>query len=94
MGNVQTNFRAQDFLGASGAAVEPDSAPGEQETPEEQAPGEQDLTVPTGTINEIKAWVGDDQEKAQAALDAENEKENPRSTLVDWLEGVLEDDEE
>jgi hypothetical protein len=89
MSRVQTNFRAQDFV-SSGSAPETEPEATEPEAPEESS------EVPTGTINEVKAWVGDDKERAQAALDAENEKDNPRSTLVDWLEGVLaeEDDSE
>jgi hypothetical protein len=93
---AQTNFRAQDFVSNGGGGEEPEAPetpePEDQTAPGEDGGGEQDLTVPTGTINEIKAWVGDDKEKAQAALDAENAKESPRSTLVDWLEGVLEEE--
>lgn len=45
--------------------------------------------VTDGTISEVLEWVGDDAEKAQAALDAENLKESPRKTLVDELETVI-----
>jgi hypothetical protein len=44
---------------------------------------------PEGTTGEIKAWVGDSQQRAQDALDAEAAKENPRSSLMTWLEGVI-----
>ena len=30
--------------------------------------------VPSGSIKEVLAWVGDDKDKAKQALDAENEK--------------------
>lgn len=46
--------------------------------------------VPTGSIKEVKDWVGDDTERAQVALDAENEG-NQRSTLITYLEGLLSD---
>jgi hypothetical protein len=49
------------------------------ETTEEDGP-------PSGTIEEVKAWVGDDPERAQQALDAEREGQN-RQTLVSYLEG-------
>lgn len=44
--------------------------------------------VPVGGVNAVKAWVGDDQGKAQRALDAEYERtEGVRDGLVTWLEG-------
>lgn len=45
--------------------------------------------VPSGTIPEIKDWVGDDSDRAQRALDAENANAKPRATLVGYLEGQL-----
>lgn len=50
--------------------------------------------VPEGTISEVKSWVGTDDERAQLALDAENAKDEPRVTLVAYLEGLLEDESE
>lgn len=64
----------------------------EEETTEvvEEAPVEE---VPSGTINEVKAWVGDDKNRAQAALDAEREsEEGGRSTLVKYLEDMISGD--
>jgi hypothetical protein len=46
-------------------------------------------TPPEGTAAEILEWVADDPTRAQAALDAENERDNPRSTLIDSLEKVV-----
>jgi hypothetical protein len=43
------------------------------------------LEVPDGSISEILDWVGDDEERAALALEAELAKESPRSTLVDKL---------
>ncbi|MEU4576619.1 hypothetical protein [Nonomuraea sp. NPDC023979] len=38
--------------------------------------------VPDGTVEQVLAWVGDDQARAVRALDAEHAREKPRSTLV------------
>jgi hypothetical protein len=84
---VQTNFRAEDFGTASAKGDEPVSTPAAAPEPEDN-----ETEVPTGTIAEVKDWVGDDKERAQAALDVENAKDNPRSTLVEWLEGVIADE--
>lgn len=43
---------------------------------------------PDGTIEEVKAWVGDDPDRAQAALTAE-ESGQERQTLIAWLEARL-----
>lgn len=40
------------------------------------------------TVEAILAEVGDDQAKAAAALEAENAKDKPRSTLVSKLEAI------
>lgn len=55
--------------------------------PEEQP--EETEEVPNGNIKEITRWVGDDKERAQAALDAENEREDKRSTLIEKLKDVI-----
>lgn len=47
---------------------------------------------PTGkppTIDEVLAEVGDDQALAAAALEAEQAREKPRSTLVEKLQAVI-----
>jgi hypothetical protein len=46
--------------------------------------------VPDGTVDEVKEWVGDDPDRAQQALDAENAKASPRSSLVAHLTAVAE----
>lgn len=43
--------------------------------------------VPEGTIDEVLAWVGDDEEKAQLALDAETAGKN-RTSLVNKLKAI------
>lgn len=40
---------------------------------------------PNGTIEDVKAWVGDDRERAGSALTAERGGQN-RSSLITWLE--------
>lgn len=42
------------------------------------------------SISELKTYVGDDKDRAQAVLDAENAKEKPRTTLVTALTEVIE----
>lgn len=42
-----------------------------------------------GTIPEVKEWVGDDPDRAQDALDRENEGGSPRVTLVEHLQSLL-----
>jgi hypothetical protein len=41
------------------------------------------------SVDAILADVGEDKEKAQAALDAENAKSSPRKTLVSKLEAIV-----
>jgi hypothetical protein len=41
--------------------------------------------VPDGTAEEVRAWVGDDKERAAQALVAEQNRDKPRSTLIDQL---------
>lgn len=75
--------------------TEPDETPKPEVTSEaepesvtsDQAPASPDESgeVPTGGAKEILAWVGDDPHKARQALDAEQEREKPRSTLVATL---------
>lgn len=61
-----------------------DAAPdGEHdETPDDP---DGDGEVPDGTADAVLAWVGDDSERTQRALDAETGRDHPRSTLVDKL---------
>lgn len=45
--------------------------------------------VPEGTTAEVLAWVGEDRERAQQALDAEKDADKPRSTLTRELEKIV-----
>jgi hypothetical protein len=47
------------------------------------------LVPPDGTVDDVLGWVDGDPARARAALDAEQAREKPRSTLVTDLEGVL-----
>jgi len=47
-------------------------------------------TVPDGTIKEVLDWVGDDKDRAKAAVDAESNTDDPRPSLIKKLEKVLE----
>jgi hypothetical protein len=47
-----------------------------------------------GTIPEVKDWIGEDLDRAQTAYDREQEKSNPRSTLLDYLDSLLSEDDD
>jgi hypothetical protein len=51
-------------------------------------PQSQEDDVPDGSIDDVLGWVGDDHERAQRALEAENEKTSPRTSLVSKLETI------
>lgn len=76
MGYFHDPFRAGRVDSEEAVA---DSTPKEPEKP----------TAPTGTSREILAWVGDDKERAQLALDAELAADRPRKGLVDDLEKLV-----
>ncbi len=56
----------------------------------EQVVAAENAEVPKGTVAEVKTWVGDDVDRAQAALDAEKDGAQ-RVTLIDFLEEKLKD---
>jgi hypothetical protein len=82
--------KPSEMLAESGREPAPDSDD-DQEQDASSSQGEQDTAsngseVPNGTTQEVLDWVGDDKARAQSALDAENAKSSPRSTLVSELE--------
>lgn len=91
------------FLLETGANVEPvdDDAkawrPADASEPEEAEEGDDapplELDI-DATAAEVLAWVGDDPERAAEALEAEQAKDKPRSTLVKSLEKLAEPDED
>lgn len=70
--------------GADDEAAEPDDVP----DPEPSADPADD-EVPDGTAEAMLAWVGDDAERAQRALAAEDKRDHPRSTLVAKLRALV-----
>jgi hypothetical protein len=71
----------------------PEQSEPEQSEPEQSEPGQsesEDEPVPAGTTAEILAWVGDDKERAQRALDKEQADDKPRAGLTGELKEVLE----
>lgn len=86
-----------------GAPGDPTNPPGENADPgvdpASQAPGESVQSdendesdddsdcPPSGTVDEVLGWVGDDHERAQKALSAERDGPN-RSSLITKLEAI------
>lgn len=46
-------------------------------------------SLPQGTSAEVLAWVGEDTDRAQQALDAENDSHKPRKGLIEELKEIL-----
>jgi hypothetical protein len=46
--------------------------------------------VPDGNADAVLDWVGDDRDRARQALEVEQERDNPRSTLIGKLRKVAE----
>lgn len=73
-----TGLRGDELARAdepSTADAEPDEADGDE--------------VPDGTAKEVLAWVGSDPDRARRALQAEQQREDPRSGLTGALEKVV-----
>lgn len=66
--------------------------PGAVVTEKSADEGEEDNAPNRGTVTEVLERVGEDKELAKEALEAEEASENPRSTLVDELETLLEEE--
>lgn len=79
---------AFDARVASGDLVFVEGDPRLTTAPEpEPEPGYDDSAVPDGLIPDVQAWVGDNLDRAQQALDVEQAKgDGARVTLVSWLE--------
>lgn len=50
--------------------------------------------VPTGTARKVLEWVGSDKDRAQQALDLEEERETPRKGLSEHLRMIIGSDDE
>ena len=49
----------------------------------------EDTALESMTAKEVAEWVGDDRERAQRALAAEQQRDEPRKGLTEHLEGML-----
>jgi hypothetical protein len=67
------------------SATDSVSEPAASQDPEPQTPDSDPDAVPQGSMEVVLAWVGDDQERAARALEAERSASKPRTTLVDQL---------
>lgn len=75
--------KAAKSVVVTGATAVVESEPSEAPPPE---PSEGFSDYPdTGTIADVKAWVGDDPDRAEYAIDQEEAKSTPRSTLLEYL---------
>lgn len=52
------------------------------------AAADSDDSVPTGSVDEVLAWVGEDADRALAVAEAERERSKPRSSLLEALAAV------
>lgn len=50
--------------------------------------------VPAGTVEEVMRWVGNDPERADRALDVEEDAKKPRATLIEKLMAVIDAEDE
>lgn len=85
IGNVETRVEPNVTAGKA-HGVNPESQ-GNQ-NPADPDPDADSQADAHGNIAEVLAWVGDDKDKAQRALDSENAKSDARSTLVADLEKI------
>jgi hypothetical protein len=67
----------------------PGEAPEAPPAPPAAPAGGDGSEVPDGTVEDVLDWVGDDRDRAQDALAAEQSKPTPRVTLVEALEDQL-----
>jgi hypothetical protein len=66
-----------------------DSQPKSKSKSKQQDQQQASNEPPDGTSAEVMEWVGDDPQKAQAALDKEQSHERPRSGLSEDLQEVI-----
>lgn len=82
-----SGFGSTDVVQAVKPAVEVSGAKADAPAGSEAqaARGSASYDVPDGTVVEVLRWVGDDTGRARAALEVEQSKESPRSSLVGQL---------
>lgn len=97
---VQTNFRASDFTSLGSKNDKPSASSNEGDKPvakkaaaEPRKTSESDPNkVPEGTSQEVLDWVGSDPSRAKKALSAEKKSDDPRSSVTEPLERIVEED--
>jgi hypothetical protein len=87
-----SDFGSKDLLESDEQKLEPavdveGAKAGAPEGSEDSGPAAVDGSsdVPDGTVKEVLDWVGDDSAKARAALEHEQSKDSPRTSLVSQL---------
>ena len=75
----------QDTAQQPAAGQQPDAAPEAGSEPAETPAAEEDRQVPGGSANAVLAWVGDDRGRARRAIDAEQARPKPRTSLITRL---------
>ena len=85
--NVETANKATEAANAEAAKAAPAAPQPEQKLPAAE-PTVETVQVPEGSVKEVLRWVGDDADKAKAAIDAEKKGDN-RSTLISKLEAII-----
>ncbi|MGW1160366.1 hypothetical protein ACWD48_19540 [Streptomyces sp. NPDC002519] len=73
--------------------ADPEPAPAPKERPAEPVQTEGDEPPVDGTIDDLMSWVDGDPDRASQALDAEQSKDKPRSTVVKRLSALAGDEE-
>jgi hypothetical protein len=86
---VSTHSPVEPLDDEAAALLEPRREGPEQEP--EGPPAELDID---GTAADVLAWVGEDPDRAAAALEADQAKDKPRSTLVKQLAKLADSDSE
>ena len=59
---------------------------------EEEVVAKSEIPENVNTIKEIIEWVGDDQDKAILVLENEESSDKPRTTLIERLEEIINND--
>jgi hypothetical protein len=93
---LATDAEATTFAGAAKPAADPpalvevaEPAPHTAPDPTRSQPAPSTAgDVPDGTAADVIGWVGDDPDRARAAIAAENQREKPRSSLLAKLDRV------
>lgn len=75
---------------ANATFSEGQALPNNRPDEEQDGPGADGDQVPDGNADAVLDWVGDDRDRAAKAIEAEKERDNPRSTLISKLKKLTE----